>query len=562
MANETFDPFDIVNSNTVNEQTIAPVATNDVVVQGNSTVQQEVEKVEEPKLVVEPNITVTPTKDVQSDTVIEPPHIDIPEPNKEIEEKLTEQDLTPEQRDAMTKNNIAGTVKVVIGTDEELVQAVEQEYIEDTRDDTEKIESPSQYIVDAYRAQNYGFATKNQHLLSRFVKTLDANNKVLTEVLKELKIGRLSASAILKNANGNTAGQFGSMAVIAATQGLYKIRLYNSGFNITIRPITMEMADAFIQSVDREFEELGRILGGFYHLPVGVMLKQKIADFLPQIVVNSNLIGWKDPDILLGNISYNDYDTILWALSTILFKDGIGIGLICTNKECRTDIDNHYIDLSKVCYLNLDKLNQEAVTWMLNSSVKRTAEDLKHYREDILGNKCEFTPKDTELTYVFKEPSLLKFITSGVDIIGRLSKTINNSKQIINDSDSDEVKEEKENQNLKEKQKQFGLQLYRMLIPWIGELRIKDGNKYITVDGYDAISASLEARIGGSDNLYNALEDFIRDSRCAYFCADHLECPKCHKKISFTKNELVPIDIEYVFFFLSCLMLEQAGLEA
>ena len=479
------------------------------------------------------------------------------------EEKKVEEHMTPEQREIASVNNISNFASIVLGSNEELSEACRVDFDEDQRTTQEKTDDPSDYLIAAARATRHGLQNQNQSLQQRMLNALLDSNATIKEAIKELRLARVSAASYLKKAqDGGLSGDMGGLAVIAATQGTYRIILYNSGFHITMRPMTIEMANDFVMAVDRDFENLGRIIGGFYHLPMSVFLKQKINEFIPDLVVASNLKNWRDKRTLLDAISYNDYETILWALCTMLFKDGIGIGMVCPNKECRNHEVNEFIDLTKVCYLNLTKLNGEAVKWLMDTTAQRSLDDLKKYKEEIIGNIRRFTPKDSPITYVFKDPSLRTFVNLGLNLIAELTDAVNARTDIVLDDDEEEVKKQKEEEIRKEKQKQITIHLYKMLIPWIDHLEIveKNSKEKIMVSGYEAIAASLEVRNKYGENLYEQIEDFIRDSRCAFYCVDHLKCPRCGKMINYNKNEMTALDIEYIFFCLSCLMLEQAGL--
>lgn len=495
------------------------------------------------------------------DEVVEQPSIpEVPEKPKEKELKFS--NMTPEQREVAMTNNISNFASVILGSNDDLNEALRVEYDADTRDRKEKVSDPSDYLMAGSRALQFGVQTENQRFIQRLLNTITEQNANIGELIKELKLARISAASYLKKSHDSTlSGDLGGLAVIAATQGTYRIMLYNSGFHIIVRPITIEMANDFIQEVDREFENLGRILGSFYHLPLSVYLKQKMADLLPQIVVGSNLKDWRNKTNLLKAISFNDYETILWALGTMLFRDGIGIGLICTNKDCRHHEINEFVDLAKTCYLNLDKVNGEAVAWLMDSA-QRSMEDIEHYKKDIIKNYREFKPEGSQIKYVFRDPSLKSYINHGLDLIAKLTDAINNRTDVIYDDDNDDTVREKEKAIAKEKQRQLSLHMYKMLIPWIDHLEVEDNQtkEIVNVTGMEAVAASLEVRTKYSENLYNQIEDFIRDSRCAYFCVNHLKCPSCGKVLDYKNHEMTTLDVEYVFFCLSCLMLEQAGL--
>lgn len=464
---------------------------------------------------------------------------------KEKKRTEAEQRLEEKKKKAVTENNCAGIFFTDNGTDEDIEAAYQAADSEDTRDAESKDQNPDPYVVALATATVTGQRSKQQRFVTRLVNELEDQGKQIVPMVDKFRMAKINPAFSDKSGPKRLSGVTAQAAVLANTQGLYRVMLYNSGFWITLRPISVSDADAFIREVDRNFKDLGRIIGGHYHLVMGVFLKRKVIDFLSTIVVGSNLEGWEDITTLADNISIQDYETILWAICVAMYRDGIGIGVYCTNPECRYLDENQYVDLTNACFYNPDVFNADAVAWMEQIHTQRTPDSLRTYREKILGGVRQID-NESGITYTLKVPSLLQIVSKGSDLIGEMSGVVNNEA----DNNTDEL------------MNKITFHIYKMMAPWIAELRIKKDNGDIFINDYKAICLSLEAQIKGASKLYDKFEEFVRDTRCSFYGLTSLECPKCHKRPTLTKENIFPLDVEYVFFCLSCLQLEQTGIQS
>ena len=464
---------------------------------------------------------------------------------KEEQKTEAERKIEEKKKRAVTDNNCAGVFFTDNGNDDDIEAAYQAADAEDTRDEQTKEQDPDPYVMALATATVTGQRNKQQRFLTRMINELEEQGKHVDPMINKFRLSKINPAFSDKAGPKRLSGATAQAAVLANTQGLYRVMLYNSGFWITIRPISVADADAFVREVDRNFKDLGRIIGGHYHLVMGVFLKRKVIDFLSSIVVGSNLDGWEDISVLADNISLQDYETILWAICVAMYRDGIGIGVYCTNPDCRYLDENQYVDLTNACFYNPDVFNADAVSWMEQIHVTRTPEALRTYREKILGGVKEIDNGDG-IIYTVKVPSLLSAVTKGTDLIGEMSKVVNNA--------PDQKSEDLMNK--------ITFHIYKMMAPWIAELRIKKSTGDIYINDYKAICLSLEAQIKGASKLYDKFEDFVRDTRCSFYGLTSLECPKCHKRPTLTKENIFPLDVEYVFFCLSCLLLEQTGIQS
>lgn len=444
------------------------------------------------------------------------------------------------------RNNCSTRVFTDNGTDDDLDNALITYDKEDTRDEDAKEDAPSEEVIKMSLCAQIGQKTKQARMMNRYILELEKLNQRYQE-LKE-NVLRLSKITPRLPKNDKTtpihlSGDAAKIAVLSRTQGLYRIMLYNSGFWITIRPMQVVDASAFLHEVDADFKELGRILGGQFHLVLGAYLKQKVLEILPNIIVSSNLEDWDQPDVLGEAIAMHDYDTILWGICCSMYRDGIGIGVYCTNMECRYQDLSQYVDLTKACFINPDVFNEEAMIWMRDTRTTRTLNDCITYRNRVLKGEQSFTLEDGTI-FRMKVPSLQTYAKRSIELIGKMQASIYRAKT----------------QKNKELQNQVIFHIYKMLAPWISAIIYKNPNDADTViEGYDAICTAVESQAESNHTLYEKLEEYIRNTKCSMYCLTSIECPKCHKKPDLNSEGLFPLDVEYLFFGLSCLKLEQTG---
>ena len=463
---------------------------------------------------------------------------------------VSEEDVAKRNEEIAKKNNVSSRVFTDIGTDEELAELVEKIDQEDKRSEEAKEESPSPALTTLIFCDQIGQKTRQQHMMNRFIKELD---KEKNQHFKELEESTLKLSKInphlAKGEPGSTIrlkGESARIAVLSRTQGLYRIMLYNSGFWITIHTLTMADAASFVHEVDNDFQELGRVIGGQFHLVLGAYLKNKVLEILPRLIVSSNLEGYDDPSVLGEAISIHDYDTILWGICCSMYRDGIGIGVHCTNPDCRHVDQNMYVDLTKACFINPDVFNEEAMVWMRDSRKVRTLDDCIHYRNVILKSTQDLELEPGTI-FTLRVPSLQYFTTKSVELIGKMQSVIYKSHN-------------QKNQDLKE---QMTLHFYKMLAPWISKILYKgedESSPNTLIEDYDAICTAMESLVGATTPYYEKIEAYIRDTKCSMYTLTTLECPKCHKKPNLNSDGVFPLDVEYLFFGLSCRKLEQTGM--
>ena len=81
------------------------------------------------------------------------------------------------------------------------------------------------------------------------------------------------------------------------------------------------------------------------------------------------------------------------------------------------------------------------------------------------------------------------------------------------------------------------------------------------IDDREAITNTLETSMNDEHEVIKHIEEFITLSKASFYTAFSLRCPRCGHQPNLLKDNLAPLDVEYVLFCLSYLKLEQIGIE-
>lgn len=350
----------------------------------------------------------------------------------------------------------------------------------------------------------------------------------------------VTRSTIKPAANGERvklSGREAKLAVLARAKGLRKLHLFNSGFWITIRPPRMAELSQWYNEVSMESKDFGRILSGHVYLFSDVLLKQKFMEFLPSIVVDSNLEGWKAPERLSRMISINDYDVLVWGVCSLIYKEAITVNLHCTNDECQYVATNYKVDLTKLRWNNFDIVPQEAVDIIskrLVSSEKVSGDDLRLYHK-ALAMRRNLVIGD--VTYKVSPPSIHKFIQCGSQFIRDIVGAI---KGDVTDFDAELDRSVRTNVVL-------------TYLPWVNRIVTPE----FETDDQDAIIAQLETDLLTSPELADKMLEFQFGTKITTFCYSLLKCPKCGKTPSDVIKDYYPLDPSSLFFYLYSRQLSQ-----
>ena len=475
------------------------------------------------------------------------------EPKKEtipVKDAPSDEEIANKHAETAKKNNAAGLIFVNLGNDDDFEASIAREFDDDVRPDSEKTRNPSDYASGMALIREYGQRTPQQELLKEWVTDiLTKNPEALTAITDKLRVNKVVPR--IGNGTGpkKLSGQAAKTAVISRMKGMFRIQLYNSGFWIDICPPSLVDIDNWMQEVDQDFKELGRCLGGHAYTCIDVFLKKKLCEIIPGLVQRSNYENWENSNALMKQISYHDYDTLLWGLCCSMYKDGIGIGVYCTNPDCRHIDTSQYLDLARLCYLNTEKFPSAALEWMTanayNTAKMLSDSDLANYRDHLLGFSQSVSVGKGTSVYELTVPSIVDFVDRCAALVGKITALTNGEKSVKSDLISN----------------QLAFHFYNMMLPWVKSLSMNDenGNLIYKIEDPDAIYESLDIGTIDDEDFYKTIVKFIEDTKLSFYAAHTLECPKCGKKAELDKDNLFPLDLQYVFFGLCCLQMNQTG---
>ena len=447
------------------------------------------------------------------------------------------------------KNDVSNYVNIPLGDDDDFIAAFEREMDEDDRPESERQSDPTPYAAGLAVVHQLGQRTNAQRLTASWIADiLEKNTEALKGVEKELRLARITPKIGDGSGPKKLTGATARAAVVSRLKGMFRVQLYNSGFWLDLRPPTLIDIDSWMQAIDTDFKELGRCLGGHAHAVTDVFVKQKFFDILPTMVQRSNFEDYNDPNKLVSNISFHDYDTLLWAMCCMIFKDGIGAGIYCTNPECRHVDDHQHIDLKNICFINTAAFPAAAKEWMTRGahagSKLLTEADLRQYREEILGFKKTLTYDEGATVYELRVPTIKEFIDESASMLSKMERLLNGN----HDINSDLVNN------------QLTYHMYKMLTPWVKTLSIYDnGVLQFQIPDREAIYESLDVDTLESSTLYEDVSNFVRDTKMSYYASQTIKCPKCGKLADPKHDNMFPLDLQFLFFCLSCHMLRQTG---
>lgn len=445
------------------------------------------------------------------------------------------------------KSDLTTLISILIGTAEEgdaRLGELLKRY--KTKEDlTKALTDETLFVNTLYRVMIKSMSTPQQKLLVDFLTTMKSNTKELSNAIKGIQdLVNNGKKQLSKDGNPvELKGQEAKIATIARMRGVRKIFLPNSGFYVVIRPMTLSELVEFARTVDSDEKELGRILGGHFHIISDFYIKQKFMELVPRIVIASNLAGFNSPNVLMDNIAFHDYDVLLHAVCAIMYKSGIVINLTCP--KCDVSFNGQKVDLNKIKYHVLDDLSAEAVQFM-TSSKSVTPEMAKDYRHNLLPHTGFID--DGNVRYIMQVPTMSYWMECSNRLMSRLSSVIQGKPQFDDEKTTLE----------------FTVNIARMMTPWIGEVQYMDNNKPDAVikepdSVMEALEASMIENATPDSDIYTKISSFIQRTKLTYICYTMVKCPKCGATPASSLDGYVPVDVQELFFNLACHQLSVTG---
>ena len=415
-------------------------------------------------------------------------------------------------------------------------------------------------------ADVYNDVTSDLQSVIEALRTYTNARDCLLDALKTVKnpenlklsyegVGDISADIFKKYAGQKEVklnGANGFLALTTLTGGLRRIYLWNSGITLTLRSLSISALGKYYQEIAHEDYMYGREFGMYYYLFSDISITEYIVNnLLPQVVCGSSYADWKDIKKLSSVIAYQDFPTIMWALATMMYPNGVDVNFICSEPGCDF-IHTEKTDLTKLRLLNTEILTDEMADFFRNSVNQWVYDsDLINYRKMPVFNKkieIEYTVNDVHKKWsiALRQPTLSEFVDAGNDFLNELRK---NCKL----SDADMVG-------------MYATYIYtRTYKPWIDSLSLTinyEGEEHTLIienngdpDNDKSINLILEEFQAESSDFISKMKEYIYSTKISHIAYYFPECPKCHKEPEMGYGGYLPYDPIQSFFTLTLMRL-------
>jgi hypothetical protein len=425
---------------------------------------------------------------------------------------------------------------------------------------SEEIQDKSTYLYSLRTAMEYFTSEVSlmRKILEDSARRNEDNTKTLIETLQRTveNIGVTTARGIPSNVSRSkvVSGKDALVTVASLMQGVKRIPLWNSGIYITIKAPSIKDLIAYYNSVSIEGYDFGRENGAYYFMYADYKIKRVVLEqLLPKCLVGCNYKHWQNTKKLIRVISLHDYDVILWALASMIYRDGVPIKVVCAHEDCNYS-EEVIADLSKMRFVDTSKLTPEAIEYMSNSDVKNNKDIADYYSKLKIPDVYKFktvnkaTGDITYWCFDITTANCADYLDQGEALYADLLKE--NSAP----TETDVV-------NF------FSINHYRSYIPWIANIKciteegyhsdvVKDKDVIFTINGSDVnnkevLNHILDITQMETTDFPKFIEDYISRTKITYIAYPMSQCPKCHKPSEFAVQGFVPYDMQMHFFMMS-----------
>ena len=326
-----------------------------------------------------------------------------------------------------------------------------------------------------------------------------------------------------------------AMALIC---GVRKVPLYNSGFNVTIRPpLLNELHQYYVKCRSNE-SEFGRTFGYAAYIPADIELRRAGIDLFKNLILDSNLKDYETNFELA--LTPLDYDVCLWAMASLMFPEGTTTEFFCNaivNEKLCGNVDSAKVDISKMRFNDYSKISDEAIKYVCASGKEntRTLEDIQYYKTELLPSSEELKLND-EWTIEVGVPSFQKMIDDGEAFVADMASKIqlNRGLDVVD--------------FLKTK-------YFRIFSPWITRITYlnKETGSYLHFTDPVKLPEIIEALQLDEKNipLSSKIEEFFNKKKVTHFGYLYTKCPKCNTVPDLAVNGVIPSDMQQNFFTLT-----------
>ena len=433
---------------------------------------------------------------------------------------------------------------------EELVKLLDKFYPTEKAAETAS-KDPASFLRLLERANRIG---QNNRILRNYVDTI-VNNKVEENLrsAKEEGLGDSSTSK-LRTKDVDVSGTEARNAFMAAISGLLKVKLLGSGFWVTIRRPQIEELQLVYDCLELSQREIGFELGSHFALCADVFIKRRFIDALIKyrIINGSNLVDIYKEGVFVSALSYNDYETLVHAVLTLMSRGGLRSRIVCP--KCHKVYLVEDINIGSCKFVNKNLLTPELKEYWRAKDAngrepKRTLKDVKEYQKKFFGMERTFSQKfnrdgvNVNIDITYKVPSMATYLEDGERLMNKL-------RDIIDERDPGAS----ERRSILAAN--VGAHIFKMLIPWVDRIEQKDETGKVIMRTHDkstieyVLDTTTQEREHTGESLQpiTELESFTAQTRTTYIGMMGLECEKCHAKPNIGLEQFYPLEVQMLFF--------------
>ena len=437
------------------------------------------------------------------------------------------------------------------------VAAIEEAKLNITEEDAIAIglTSVSSDSINSIYADTYAEHTLDNPELDNDVESPDGTKLNLRHIKVKPSEGKVTGAK--DTALFNSAIDYGTPI---------QLPLWNSGFNITIKPPKSIDIIALHQAVAANQIELGRRTSGLVYSNYQVVLNRIVAEFIERHIIDTTLVKTNETKSLFEYISALDFPIMVNGMISAMAPSGIDVTRQCVNVLKTTEDGKPVCTFTvkgKLDPLRLPVVNKRIVSKdMLMHMSKRTKDsvtldELNNYQDTInklnTGNFKYVAGNGTEVIMEFYVPNLRTYINSGEQWVDQIVAAVED----IFTSNKDDATAK--NDNITDIVNRTQLGLHNTFIK-----KISIGNNHVStnpsaLDPMEDINnalATLSTYKDVVDQFMPSIKKFIGNSTIAMIGTPNYICPTCEQAQHGESDEgvlkeLIPLGVLELFFDLS-----------
>lgn len=339
---------------------------------------------------------------------------------------------------------------------------------------------------------------------------------------------------------------------------IVRVPLWHSGFWVTLRPPKQKDFIILEQEIANNHIQLGRDTNSLVYSNYSVIVTRIIATFINNHITEASIDIGENEDFF-DYISIQDLNILILGILSSIFPKGLDYTKACRNnlqeedgiKTCNAII-RATLDTKKLLFVNRQALTKDMLEHMAKRRSRSVSVDaVKEYQNKI----ASLAPKtidvlDGKVTIEIENPTINKF----VDVGERWVEALISESEALLTSDADISTK---NNKIETLVLTIYLGIYNAYVKHIKTN--DDGRIYKDQDSIDTMLDRLSEVEDTIKPFINGVSEYISNSAVAVVATPAYECPDCKKsdKLDYSSkygfDNLIPLNMIYLFFALSAL---------